>query len=283
MSSVPPHCVSCGAPQPGEYCGACGERRPDHRDLTLAGFLKTAAESLINVDSRLLASFRTLLRQPGRLTGTYVRGRRREFLSPIQVFLIANLLFFLAAGAGLPVISLTTPLDVHLNASYAPLIEPAFEGALARRNIQRGTERAELFRIRFDSVAEQHGRTMVIIFAPLFALALALLRFRRGEPAGQHLAFSLHYLAFCMLLFIAVTIGVMIGRGLAPGRFTSESPLIPIAALSAMAIYLYHAFQRGYGSGRAGALLQAVLVAVLFLPLLQLFRMLLFFVVLYSM
>ena len=36
----------------------------------------------------------SLITQPGLLTDAYVRGRRKPYLAPLQVFLIANLVFF---------------------------------------------------------------------------------------------------------------------------------------------------------------------------------------------
>ena len=39
-------------------------------------------------------SYRTLLAAPGAITVAHVRGRRRAWLGPLQLFLIANALFF---------------------------------------------------------------------------------------------------------------------------------------------------------------------------------------------
>ena len=46
------------------------------------------------MDSRLLRSFRALLFRPGALTTAYLEGPRKPYISPFQLFLLANLLFF---------------------------------------------------------------------------------------------------------------------------------------------------------------------------------------------
>ncbi|HWW74758.1 MAG TPA: hypothetical protein VNZ44_05130, partial [Pyrinomonadaceae bacterium] len=50
-------CPNCGAPLAGDYCHACGEKRPEARDLSVRHFLRDAAQELTSLDSKL---FRTL-------------------------------------------------------------------------------------------------------------------------------------------------------------------------------------------------------------------------------
>lgn len=278
-----PVCVSCGAPQPGEYCGACGERRPAARDLTLLGFLRDTVEAVTSHDSRSIRTMRYLVSRPGHLTAEYVSGRRRNYLPPIQVFLITNLIFFLAFQLGVPVLTLTTPLGAHLSSNiYGELAERIMNVHLQNAGISRESAEFDLFRVRFNAVARQHGQTLVIMFAPLFALAIALLRITRREPAAHHLAFALHYLAFCMLLFVAVSLPLPWLRPYAPGLLAADSMVIPLIVLTGMATYLFIGFRRAYNSSGAPALLQSVLVALLFVPLILLFRFVLFLVVLFT-
>src|SRR4249919_903198 len=87
-------CPTCAQPCQSRYCPECGERAPRPHDLSLAGFAEHAVEEVAHVDGRVLRTFRALLTRPGVLTESYVIGRRKPLLGPLQVFLIANLLFF---------------------------------------------------------------------------------------------------------------------------------------------------------------------------------------------
>ncbi len=60
----------------------------------MAGFAEHAVEEFAHVDGRVFRTFRALLTRPGLLTESYVRGQRKPVLGPLQVFLIANLVFF---------------------------------------------------------------------------------------------------------------------------------------------------------------------------------------------
>src|SRR5437016_897371 len=85
-------CTNCGAPLTGEYCASCGEHRLDARDLRLSSFVRRTLHNVTSVDDRLLLSIRYLITRPGFLTLEYVRGRRRRYFQPLELFLLVNLL-----------------------------------------------------------------------------------------------------------------------------------------------------------------------------------------------
>src|SRR3954452_16740482 len=106
-------CPSCGQNRRTKFCAQCGEERLRPRDLTFADLVGHFARALSSVDGKLLRSSRAILVTPGKLTASYVRGERRRFLGPIELFLIANALFFaMQSLTGMNVIS--SDLDSHL-------------------------------------------------------------------------------------------------------------------------------------------------------------------------
>jgi Protein of unknown function (DUF3667) len=76
-----------------EYCPACGERYLDPHRLTLTGLAEQAAESLFHADGRIVRTVTALLFQPGRLTQAWMRGERRAWMAPFQLFLFLNVIF----------------------------------------------------------------------------------------------------------------------------------------------------------------------------------------------
>jgi hypothetical protein len=91
----------------------CGERRRSPNELSLRGLLGQAFGAVTNIDGRLLRSFRCLVAQPGVLTVAFIEGRRKPFLSPVALFLVANVLFFGAESLSRGIV-FTTPLESHL-------------------------------------------------------------------------------------------------------------------------------------------------------------------------
>src|SRR6476620_2836037 len=87
-------CPTCDHAIATPFCPTCGESPPSPRDLTLRGFLDQFARGLTNIDGRLIHSFRCLIMHPGALTRAYVRGERKLYNTPLQLFFIANIFFF---------------------------------------------------------------------------------------------------------------------------------------------------------------------------------------------
>ena len=89
----PPACLDCGEPLVGAYCAACGQKAQALRQ-PLGPFLAEAFVEYFGFDGRTWRSARDLLFRPGALTVEYVEGRRRRSLSPLKLYLLATLIFF---------------------------------------------------------------------------------------------------------------------------------------------------------------------------------------------
>ncbi|MEO7524479.1 MAG: DUF3667 domain-containing protein, partial [Ferruginibacter sp.] len=88
-------CVSCGARLKGNYCKKCGEKKiiPE-RDFRLSKFLSQSLWHFVRFDSKLFQSTWLLFSKPGFLTNEWIAGRRVGYMKPLQLFVIASLLFY---------------------------------------------------------------------------------------------------------------------------------------------------------------------------------------------
>src|SRR5918997_6420715 len=94
-------CVSCAAPLSGPYCSRCGERTLEPEALTLRHFLvHTVAHELLHVDGTLWRTLRLLFVRPGRLSLEYAAGRRRPYVNPFRLLLIAIVAYALLTASG---------------------------------------------------------------------------------------------------------------------------------------------------------------------------------------
>lgn len=286
------YCVNCGAPLVGRYCSQCGERRLESGDLELRSYAGGIAEELASADSRLLRTLVTLIARPGRLTQEYMRGRRIPYLSPIRVFLLANVVYFFAhpfTGYS----GYNTPLRSQMEAQFysAWLDIPARVQSRAQRMDMSLTDYEAAFNARSSVLA----RTLVILLVPLLAYVLALLFRHKRRPHVEHLVFATHYYAF-ELLFIAslflfvyghflfpwIVDGLMaLGRSRIPfastlqgilGEILTEFVTVPLSA-----IYLYLATRRVYGTSRLGAAGYTLILITTLMGALIAFRVILFY------
>jgi Protein of unknown function (DUF3667) len=90
---IEPSCRNCGAPAPGAYCPACGQET-QKRLPKFTQFLREAAGRYVALDGRLWRTLIPLLFRPGFLTREYLAGRRRRYIRPARLFLVASLFLF---------------------------------------------------------------------------------------------------------------------------------------------------------------------------------------------
>ena len=94
MHNQPWSCPTCNQDVATRYCPECGEQPLRPNDLTLRGLFHQVALACTSIDGPLIRSFRCLIIRPGALTAAYLNGQRKPYTLPLQLFLLANVLFF---------------------------------------------------------------------------------------------------------------------------------------------------------------------------------------------
>ncbi|MGH9886011.1 MAG: DUF3667 domain-containing protein, partial [bacterium] len=91
-------CLNCGTPLHGQFCSSCGQRDvppyPSVRELAVDAFWE-----LSGWDGRFASTVRALARRPGMLTREFLEGRRARYISPLRLYLMASLVYFLISAA----------------------------------------------------------------------------------------------------------------------------------------------------------------------------------------
>ena len=94
-------CQNCGSPLYGEHCYACGQPTKGlvrHFSSILGDF----ADTMFNVDGRILRTLPALLFKPGFLTREYIDGHRVRYVSPVRLFVFLCIATFFAAKLATP-------------------------------------------------------------------------------------------------------------------------------------------------------------------------------------
>jgi hypothetical protein len=238
-------CPNCNSGVATGFCPSCGERPLRPHDLTLRGFLSQVAQACTSIDGPLLRSIGCLLTRPGALTVAYIKGQKKPYAPPFQLFLIANLLFFgMQSLTGSRIFS--TPLEQHLQSDIWGGIA---QRLLAHRPEMRHTTIGAYAPI-FNQAVALNAKSLIVVMVPPFALLPALVFWKSHRPFVGHVVFSLHLYAFLLLLFcvsLAVVGGSMLfgGPGLESETFDH---VLSVADLLVCATYLYIAAGSAYGA-----------------------------------
>jgi thiamine biosynthesis protein ThiS len=276
-------CATCSQTGSGSFCQHCGEKKPSPHDFSLHHFFTHALGEFFHFDSKIFRTFRLLFTRPGFLAAEYIRGCRKPYLHPFQLFFVANLLYFFLQ----PVIGwsgLRTPLYIHMHMMpYSGLASRM----VAERILAKGTTLKD-FTATFNHVVDVQARTLVVVMVPLLALLLALVQWRKRRFFGEHMVFALHFTAFWLIaMFILLYGGSVIvlkwlaHRGMRFPDAQVDAFLFPVTRLL-QAIYLYVAFRVFYRDSVIAAALKAAGVAFLLLYIMQLYRFILFLTALYT-
>lgn len=208
-------CANCGQSLHGEFCHACGQRRFVEADRRLGHLLRQALAAATDLDGRFWGSLRALAFRPGLLSRDYLEGRRRRWMAPMALFLLANVLYFVLPTG---VTDFNLPLENQVRQPY--------HGALAERMLQArmaGRDREALARwerlpaddrparpapmaradvaAAYDARAGDVGKALIILHVPLLALGLWLCFHRRRAYFAEHLVVALHQFTFLLLFF----------------------------------------------------------------------------------
>jgi len=290
-------CTNCGAPLDDAYCPVCGQKRFVESDRRLGHLLHQFIASATDLDGRVWRSIRALLFQPGRLSREYFIGRRARWISPISLFLAANVAYFLAPLHGSDVARLfnqqvsgqvraraadpNTALSAEQLASSGPA-HTAFTTAwidarvrardASARKASQGASGYSYrdYRIAYDAKADDVSKALILLHVPFTALVLMLLFARQHRYFAEHFVVALHFFAFALAsLQIVVHVQVLLKFALPPAW------LPPDAALDAFMRVLFPTYavlslRRAYAVGwlpsiaAAAVMLAAVVVVNLY-------------------
>jgi hypothetical protein len=260
-------CLNCGAPVSGRFCSACGQRvvraYPSMREM-----VGDAWEELSGYDGRFARTFRMLLRRPGALTVDVLEGRRARYVSPVRVYLVASVLYFLVAAAtpNLRPVATVLPgkdrITIDLSSGGVADLPPEL-----RQKALDTIERAPWFikpMLRSAALDPSGFRAKVLqtlprvmfVLVPVFASIVSL--FYRRRPFSQHLILALHLHA---AVFAVLAVGLL-------ANFTGSLAVSNTArALFLLFVLVYGllAFRTVYRESWSWTVLKSVGVVILYL------------------
>lgn len=239
--SDPASCANCGTELRGEWCHACGQKRPHEGDLALRHAGHHVVHELLHLDGRLWTSLRLLFARPGQLSLDFLEGRRQRHLHPIRIFLVTAALFFLLGNATV------------LRLAHIEEREPRLGRLLEWKASRAGMTKADYVASRDPVLQVTYKTATVASVLAVGALQMLLFR-RRWRAVGEHLTVAAHNASAAFLLNLPVGWAMT----LVP---VTWAPLAASALVSGA--YSWLAFRRTYGEPPLATTLKTLAVAAL--------------------
>lgn len=94
-NGAPSECRNCGEPVHRRYCGACGQLAQNfHKPLV--NLIAEVLGDFFSLDGRVARTVPALLFSPGKITKSYLSGKRQRYVPPFRLYLLSSFIFFLA-------------------------------------------------------------------------------------------------------------------------------------------------------------------------------------------
>jgi hypothetical protein len=269
-------CKSCGHEFTGIFCNLCGEKVITSKDRKFRTFLSNVLIAITFADNRFVKTLWLTIKNPGFLSKEYANGRRVNYIRPLQMFFILNLIYFLV-----PVLQL-------FNSSLRTQINYLFHSELVREIVIRRLTHENLsyggFELMYDAKTVGLAKMLIIVFVILAAIPLSLIFRKKNRYFTDHVALSVElacYNIFMNAIFLSGILWILSKlfkwSGSSLGDYMNDTTFTVIFVSTNM-YFIYRAARTFYQQkGKRLILKSALGIVGLFLAL-EAYRLMLFFV-----
>jgi hypothetical protein len=264
-------CKSCANHFIGNYCNQCGEKILRPADRSFKAFLSNILIAITFADSKMIKTLWLVLKKPGFVSYEFANGRRINYLKPISLFFVLNLIYFF-----FPVIQLfNASLKTQLG---SPLGKILYQNIVAHRVLDLKMA-VPSFELIYNLKTASLAKLIVMVFVVIASLPLNLLYWKKNRYFTDHVGYTVELA--CFNLFVNAIVLSLFAAFLGAGKYLDETVLTVIFICTNLYFVLRSGHQF-YGEKGWRLILKSI-VMILFLKLsLEIYRAILFFVTLWS-
>lgn len=189
-------CITCANSFSGKYCSVCGEKVLEPSDKSLRNFFGGIFNAFTFIDNKFFYTLRLMLARTGYVTHQYINGIRVPFIRPISMFFVVNLIYFLFPWAD----TFNSRLVTQMN--YLP--HSGMATTIVTERIERENVTLQEFTMQYDQQSTSMAKLLLILFVMLMAVPFMALNYSRDKYFADHLATSLEFSSVSILLCIII-------------------------------------------------------------------------------
>lgn len=266
-------CKSCGNSFTKNYCNVCGEKVLVAKDRSFRSFL---AGVLAFADNKLLKTLWMIIRRPGLLSKEYVEGKRVNYIRPLQLFFILNLIYFLFPLLQLFNTSLLTQMYLR---THSGLVRNMVFGKIGNDKLV-----LEGYSLMYNQKSTALAKLLIIVFVILASVPMMAIYRRRNRYFTDHVAlaveltcFNLAMNAIFLSIFTMVINKLLHWSHLGWEKYLDDFTLTIIFVLT-NAYFLFGAGRTFYGQKGSILILKVVLGLLGLFVALEVYRLCLFLI-----
>ena len=284
------NCPNCGTVLTDSYCSHCGQKKVDKEDFKVSHFLGETFHAFTHFDSKFFASIKNLFQKPGFLTLEYISGHRKKYMNPVQLFFVANIIYFLLATSD----TFTTPLQYITEGPFMKTLNEMVDAKVKKEGLSY-----KEYETRFNERSKGEAKTLIILMIPIYAFFISLLFSGQKRYFVEHLVFSLHFYSFMLIfmvfgfqiLFLLISLIMLLAKiselvthdeAVAVIQFYNTDFGITIMVGTFYFLYLFAAIKRVYAQSNAESFFKSITAVFLIYIVVKTYRNILFFTTFYG-
>jgi hypothetical protein len=272
MDQVQEHiCKNCGNHFTGFYCNLCGQKIILPQDRSFRKFLGSIFRAFTLADSKFLRTLWLIIRKPGFLSREFAEGRRVNYLTPLSVFFVLNLVYFLF------------PLIQLFNASLRTQVN-SFHGRAAIQAVAEKMHKLQIhdvnsFALIYDQKTTGFAKMLVVVFAVLASLPLNFIYRSRQRYFTDHAGLAVELV--CFNLAINALLLTLLVNLMRLGSYLDENVLTGIFITTNL-YFLLRSGRIFYEQKGVMLVAKSLLMIVVLKVALEAYRAILFYVTMWS-
>jgi len=273
-------CKTCGNVFVGLYCNICGEKVIEAKDRSFKNFIGNFLTAITLADNRFLKTLWLTIKNPGFLSKEYANGRRVNYLRPLQVFFVLNLVYFL-----FPVLQLfNSTLRTQM---YFLFHSPMIRGMVNQRLSDEGISLTG-FAMIYNEKTTILAKLLIVVFVWIASLPLSIIFRKKNRYFTDHVALSVELACFNIFVNAILLSGILIvlskifmWSGTTFGDYLNDTTLT-IIFISTNLYFIYRAARTFYDQKGKSLIIKSVLGIIGLFLALEAYKLLLFFVTFYT-
>jgi hypothetical protein len=273
-SSPVQQCKSCGNEFSGLYCNLCGEKVLEVRDRSFRSFLSNIWIAITFTDNKFVKTLWMLIKSPGLLSKEYVEGRRVNYIRPLQLFFVLNLVYFLFPVLQLFNTSLRTQMYLR---THSPIVREMVFSKIGYDKLA-----LEGYTLLYNEKSTSLAKLLVIVFVIVASIPMMIIYRKRNRYFTDHIALSVELTAFNLAVNALLLSLLLMGLSailhlttLGWERYLNDTTLT-ITFICTNMYFLYRAGKLFYNQSGWKLILKVILGIVGLFIALEIYRLILF-------
>ena len=273
-------CKSCGHVFKGLYCNLCGEKVLEPKDRTFRSFLQNILLALTFADNKFVKTLWLVVRNPGFISKEYAEGKRVNYIRPLQLFFVLNLVYFLFTPLQLFNTSLRTQLYLR---THSKLVQ-----SMVYSSVGRDPLLLQGYELMYNEKSTSLAKLLVIVFVVVAAVPMAIIYRKRNRFFTDHVtlaveltAFNIAVNAMLLSLFLMTTNAILHWSHLGWDKYLNDLTLTIIFILT-NSYFLFGAGRTFYNQRGMMLIVKSVLGLLGLFVALEVYRLILFLITFWS-